>query len=226
MSTSAVGGAGSSVSQSLYQYYYQAMQQTQSQLAGSPDSGSSGTTGSTTASNAASALTPSTSPTAGATPGTTDSSPTGLANQVGQHRHGGGGGLFKQIQQAVTSALQQNDSSGTPVDPNQVIEDAIENVLQQNQAGSTSTTGTSTTGTATTANAQTNSSGTSGKSSGSAAGTSNQQAFAALLAQNGVNAQQFQQDLLSALQGANGGQFDAATAFQSFPPGSIVDTLA
>ena len=139
--------------------------------------------------------------------------------------------MLAQIQQAVNSALSSSDSSDSSTDPNQVIQNAIASVLQNNAAGAA--TGTSTTGTSTTGStAPAGSSTSSGSSSSGAAGQSGssqdstQQAFALLLEQNGVNAQQFQQDLLSALQGASGGQFDAAKAFQSFPPGSVINTLA
>jgi hypothetical protein len=53
--------------------------------------------------------------------------------------------LFKQIQQSVLSALQSADNSGSTADPNQIVQQAIANVLRQNNpnttAGSTSQTG-------------------------------------------------------------------------------------
>jgi hypothetical protein len=129
--------------------------------------------------------------------------------------------LLAQIQQAVNSELSASDASGASVDPNQVIQNAIQSVLQNNAAGAA-------TGSSSTSGAQSGSTSSSSSGAGQSGSSqsSTQQQFASLLEQNGVNAQQFQQDLLSALQGASGGQFDAATAFQSFPPGSAIDTLA
>jgi hypothetical protein len=40
----------------------------------------------------------------------------------------------------------------------------------------------------------------------------------------GVDPQQFHSDFLAAVQGAQGGQVDPSTAFQSFPPGTTVNT--
>ena len=42
----------------------------------------------------------------------------------------------------------------------------------------------------------------------------------------GVDPKQFFQDFQSAVQNAQNGQFDPSTAFSSFPPGTLVNTLA
>ncbi len=113
------------------------------------------------------------------------------------------------------------DSSGSSFDPNQVIQNAIESVLGQNGTGS-STGSTDASGDGQSSAATTG----SDQSSSSTTGQSSFQAFSQLLSQNGVDASQFQQDLLAAVQNSSGGQFDAASAFQNFPPGSVVNQVA
>lgn len=133
--------------------------------------------------------------------------------------HGGGAG-FAKVQQAVTSALEAAQSNGSSTDPNQVIQDAIKQAFQQNQAGGTSSAPTA------------NGTDTGGDQDGSAAAGGStspdaaRQAFAQTLQSFGVSEQQFHADFAAALQGAQGGQADASAAFKSFPAGSVVDTAA
>lgn len=145
----------------------------------------------------------------------------GDAVQGGHHHHRGGGGAgFAKVQQAVTSALEAAQSSGSSTDPNQVIQDAIKQAFQQNQAGGASATpaasGTDADG------GQDGSAATGGSTSPDAA----RQAFAQTLQSFGVSEQQFHADFAAAMQGAQGGQVDASAAFKSFPAGSVVDTAA
>ena len=157
MSTGSVSSSNSSASQTLYQYY-----QTLNQ----------------------SSVTSSSSTQSADTDQDNDSGQSQALQPHHHHHHGGGGGsgggggLISQIQQAVTTALDANQSNGSTTDPNQVIQTAIQGVL----GGTTSTTGST--------------SGSSSTDSSSSTG----QSFAQLLQSNGVSPQQFEQDLLSALQ--------------------------
>ncbi|HEY2589148.1 MAG TPA: hypothetical protein VGI81_25620 [Tepidisphaeraceae bacterium] len=132
------------------------------------------------------------------------------------HHHGGGGGAMKQIQDAVTNALQTAQSGGSSSDPNQIIEDAIAKVLQNNNGA---TTGTMQGGTSDPDGDGDGSTGANG-----AAGT-NAQSFQQILQSFGVSPQQFHQDFLAAVKDAQGGQMNPLTAMQSFPVGSTVDTI-
>jgi hypothetical protein len=129
-------------------------------------------------------------------------------HESGHHHHHGGGEFFKQIQDAVTSALQST-AAGTSTDPNQTIEDAITQVLQNGGTSAPSTTTGVAEGASTTGNAG-----------------STQQSFAQTLQANGVNPQQFRQDFLAALKEAQGGHVNPGVAFASFPPGVLVDAPA
>jgi hypothetical protein len=142
-------------------------------------------------------------------------SSTGSTRSASGHHHGGGE-FFKSVQSAVSTALQTAQSSGTSTNPNQLIQSAIEQVLQSQQNGSSGTTISS-----------------SGNApDGSAAGVSegenstSQSAFAQLLQSNGVSAQQFQQDFQAAIQSAqNGGSADPSSVFSSFPAGSTLNVV-
>jgi hypothetical protein len=135
-----------------------------------------------------------------------------------RHHHGGGGGgsgFFANVQSAVTSALQSAQSSGSDSDPNQVIQTAIEQVLNGQQSGTGGTTGQTT--------SPTSGSGGSTGSSGSSA----RAAFEQLLQSNGVDPQQFQQDFQAAIHSTQSGDSaDPSSVFASFPPGSAVNTTA
>lgn len=128
------------------------------------------------------------------------------------HHHGGHGGGMKKLQDAVTSALQSAQQSGSSSDPNQVIEDAITKFLK----GSMGATGTSTSpGTDPDA---TDAAGSNDPANG-------QSSFAQTLQSFGVTAQQFHDDFLAALKDAQGSQMNPTTAFQNFPPGSLIDEI-
>jgi hypothetical protein len=156
------------------------------------------------------------------TAATTDpSSAQGAQGAHHHHRHGhaGAGGssqLFQQIQQAVSSALQSAGTSGA--NPNQTIEDAITKVFQNNTSAPASGT-TNPNDSAASANTSATT-GTPG-----ADGTSALQAFFNTLQNAGVNPQQFHQDFLTAVQNAQNGNVDPTTAYQSLPPGSILNVL-
>ena len=122
------------------------------------------------------------------------------------HHHHHGGAMFGKIEQAVTSALQSAQSSGSTEDPNQIVQDAITKVLDQAQNGSSST------------------SDPDGDGSSATQASGNSQSFSQMLQAMGVDPQQFHSDFLSAVQAAQGGQVDPSTAFQSFPPGTSVNT--
>lgn len=173
-----------------------------------------------------------TTPTSGTS---TTSAPDGTistdASQSGQvsghhHHHGGGGGaMFKQIQSAVTSALQTAQANGTDQDPNQVIEDAISSVLK-NAGNGTSAAGANSTNSATQSASDPDGDGDSDASGAAEGSESAKQSFFQGLQALGVDPQQFHQDFLTAVQNAQNGNVDPSTAFQSFPPGSGVDTFA
>jgi hypothetical protein len=135
----------------------------------------------------------------------------------------GGDPLFQQIQSAVTSALQSAQSSASTNNPNQVIQNAITQIFKSKQNNANGQSGqTSVSGNDPDGDGDTDTPGVADND-----GSTTQSAFAQLLQSNGVNAQQFQQDFLSAVQSAqNGGSSDASSVFSTFPPGSLVDTLA
>jgi hypothetical protein len=133
------------------------------------------------------------------------------------HHHGHGhGGDFQKLEQAVTTALQMASASGSTADPNQTIADAIAQVFGNNNSAATPGSTTTTTPAATTGDGDTD-------AAGQTEGGEAQQSFFQTLQAFGVTPQQFQQDLLSAIQNAQGGNVDPSTAFQSFPPGTAVD---
>jgi len=129
--------------------------------------------------------------------------------QVKGHHHHGHHGLQGQIQSAVTSALQNSNSSE---DPNQTIQDAIAAVLKNVDVGGN-------------ANGQ-NGAGPAQASGGSDSTSASQ--FAQLLQSNGITPQDFQNDLKAAWtdNGSGGQSLNFSTLFQSFPPGTAVDTTA
>lgn len=128
----------------------------------------------------------------------------GQAMQGGHHHHHGG--ALKQIQNAVTNALQTAQASGSNSDPNTIVEDAIAQVLGNNNAAVSSTPG-------------------GADASASTSPAINTQNFFQTLQSFGVTPQQFQQDLLSAVKDAQSGTINNSTAFQSFPIGSTLDTV-
>lgn len=123
-----------------------------------------------------------------------------LQNAGGHHHHHG---ALKQIQDAVTNALQSAQASGSNSDPNTIVEDAIAQVLGNNNAAVSSTSG----------------------SNESTSPTINTQNFYQTLQSYGVTPQQFQQDLLSAVKDAQTGTVSNGTAFQNFALGGTLNTL-
>lgn len=148
--------------------------------------------------------------------------PQQVASAGEHHRHhrGGGGGTFQKIESAVSSALQSAQTDGNS-DPNKVIRDAIAKVFQDQGAGASSA-----------GAAQKSASDPDGDGNGDGPGkvdsdgNSGRQAFLQSLQSLGVSAQQFHSDFLAAVQQAQDGQVNVATAMRSFPPGSTVDTIA
>jgi hypothetical protein len=144
--------------------------------------------------------------------GTSSASGSGSSVQGTHHHHrhgggGGGGGLMSQIEDAVTSALQGTQSSGSTSNANQIVQNAITQVLQN---GSTS-------GTTTTAAA----SGAGTTTAGGSAAPS-PQAFLQTLQTAGVTPQQFLSDFMAALQATQGGQGSSASSLT----GSLVNATA
>jgi hypothetical protein len=144
----------------------------------------------------------------------------------GHHHHHGGGGFFKKIESAVTSALQNSKTDGS-TDINQTIKDAIAQALKDGNGTSLPT---GTTGTPSTndpdgdgdvdAAGQPDSDGTAGTS----AASNGKSAFFQTLQQYGIDPQQFRQDLMAAMQSANGG--NGSGIGQELPTGMVVDTTA
>lgn len=151
----------------------------------------------------------------GSTPGSVDGSSSGAQ-----------GGFFKQLQDAVTSAL---GSSGNTSDPNSLIQAAIKQLFagqtqaQQSPSTSNQPAAASDSDGDTDGSTSANASDTAG-----ASGNAQQSAFSQLLNSFGVSSQQFQKDVQTALQSSssNGGAVDVSKLFKSFPPGSVIDTLA
>jgi hypothetical protein len=133
------------------------------------------------------------------------------------HHHGHGGAeMFQKLQSAVTTALQAAQSDGSS-DPNQVVEDAIQKVL----AGKSDSSGQG--------NSQASSNDGSGDQAASATDSSqnapdSRQAFFDTLKSYGIDPQQFHADFVAAVKQAKEGQADPSSAFQSFPPGTLVDS--
>ena len=133
------------------------------------------------------------------------------------HHHKGHHGLHSKIESAVTTALQSADPSE---DPNKVVQDAIASVLKGTDGTDTGQSGSAVPG------GQTGAAGAAG-----GAGSTSQSDFAQLLQANGISASQFQSDLKAAwtdgsTDGSGGGGLDFSKLFQSFPPGSAIDTTA
>ena len=197
MSTNSI----TSVDQSIWQYLQNLRANGQTQPANA-----STTAGATTTQPASGATTP---PASDTTAQTQTAAVAGQQVQGGRgrhhHHHGGGGGGLQQIEAAVTSALQSAQSSGSTTDPNTIIQNAIAGVLGSD--GTASANGT------TPAVGQTNSNN-----------QSSLQAFMQVLQANGINAQQFQADFLTAVKDAQNGQVNSSTAFQNQTPGTLLNT--
>ena len=147
---------------------------------------------------------------------------------------------MSQIINTDQSALQNSSNSST--DPNQVIQNALEQLFGgSGSSSSTSSTTSTTDGTDSTANIlATAASGTTAPATTSSASTDStdgdasstdstgdtQQSFSQLLEGFGVNPQQFRSDLITALSASGGGSPNSSALFQSFQPGSGVDAVA
>lgn len=117
------------------------------------------------------------------------------------HHHHHHGSKIKEIQDAVTSALENAKDDGDTTDPNKIVQTAIEQVLGSANNATTSATSatTSTPGTA-------------------------QSAFAKTLQSFGVDADQFRSDFLSAVKEAQNGDINTSSVFAAFPTGTQLDT--
>jgi hypothetical protein len=111
------------------------------------------------------------------------------------------GGVLKQIEQAVTSALQASKPTD---DPHQVIRDAIANVLKQNKS------------------AASNQDDSSTPDTSDADGT--HRTLDQTLQAYGISPKQFSAQLSAALHAANPNS--TASNISSFPPGLVLDTTA
>jgi hypothetical protein len=154
----------------------------------------------------------------------TSTSATGATPQVGGHHrhHGGhGGGKFQQIQDAVTSALQAAQSSGSTSNPDKVIEDAITKVFKQTSSIS------STSSTSPSPQPPADSDGdTDAAGATKSDNTASQQAFFKSLQSLGVSPQQFKNDFMAAIQDAQQtGNVDVSAALKSLPKGTTLDAI-
>jgi hypothetical protein len=162
---------------------------------------------------------------------TTASALTGASTTAGKTKghHHGSSAAFEKLLQTVTTALQSAQSSGSTADPNQTIENALEKIFKNGTAGSTAGSSTAGSGTAGSGTAGSGTAAATAPATTAAGDTSTadaaKQSFLSTLQSFGVTPQQFQQDLATALQQANGGTANPATAFASFPPGSLIDTV-
>jgi hypothetical protein len=119
----------------------------------------------------------------------------------------------------VTNALQSAQATGSTSDPNKTIQSALEKIFKNGIAGNT----------AGSSSSSANSDATSTDAAATAQDVDDaKQSFLDTLKSFGVTADQFQQDLKTAVQqaSASGGQVNASTAFASFAPGSLVDAVA
>ncbi|HEY1685360.1 MAG TPA: hypothetical protein VGG19_11395 [Tepidisphaeraceae bacterium] len=197
---SAVSGIGNSA---IYQYL-QATQASQS-----TQSGVSGSSSASSASSVQAAINNS-----------------GSSKAHGSHRHqddsaamaqpGGTGGSqrMQQLQNAVVTALQTAKANPSS-DSNDIVQSAIASIFKNSMNASAPQA------------AGTDADGDDDGSATAASDTDTEQStFFDTLQQYGIDPQQFQQDFQTAVQQAQGGEIDSSTAFQSFPPGVIVDTTA
>jgi hypothetical protein len=148
-----------------------------------------------------------------------DGSSQGVAGGKKSH-HGASGAFLQSVQTAVSSALQTAQSGGTSAaTPNQTVQSVFAQLLKNFQGSQSK--GTSL------ASALGSDSDNGTDSSDSIGGSSTTNSlFAQMLQSNGVNAPQFQQNFLSAMQSAqNGGSTDPSTVFAGFPSGSLINTL-
>jgi hypothetical protein len=119
---------------------------------------------------------------------------------------------FTQIRQAVTTALQKAQLSHSSQNPNQIVQSTIASLLKNLGFGS------STTAASNLAAAEINGQGPEANGSPSSA-----EGFQKILASSGISPQQFQSDLMSAIQNVQGGATNPFSSFSSIPVGSMLD---
>jgi hypothetical protein len=130
-----------------------------------------------------------------------------LTSGITGHHHGSS--MIQEIQQSVISALKTAQANGDTTDPNQIVQHAIEQVLQGGLSGSS----------------QSAASAASANSPNSADAAS-QQAFLQTLQSYGVNSAQFHNDFLSAVQNVAANQgTDPGALLKKAPPGLIINLL-
>jgi hypothetical protein len=115
------------------------------------------------------------------------------------HHHHHTGGLFQQIQQAVTSTLQSGGATSN-ASANQAIQNAIAQVLKSNAAS--------------TANPN--------FAAANPSNNQNAQTFLQMLQAHGITPQQFQTDLQAAMQEEG---VDASNVANQIPPGLLVNAI-
>jgi hypothetical protein len=133
------------------------------------------------------------------TSSTLSGSITGSAQALGalQANAGLSGDVIKQIEQAVTSALQ---SSKPTDDPHKVVQNAILSVLKKNAGAN----------------------GKGGSDADTTDSDGTHRTFNQTLQAYGISPQQFRAQLLAAVHQTGGG----ASSISSFPPGTVLDTAA
>jgi len=145
-----------------------------------------------------------------------------------RHHHGhadaGKSEFFQQLQTAVSGALQSAQQGGT--DPNKVIEDAISQIFKNN-ANATSPSSAKANQPASVNDSDGDGDGSPAEAGGPAGKTQNSalQSFFNTLQSYGIDPQQFHQDFLTAATSAQNGASNTSTAFQSIPPGTLIDTI-
>jgi hypothetical protein len=112
----------------------------------------------------------------------------------------------------VTNALQSSSQSDGSANPNQVVQDAITQLLKNMGVGSGSA------ASATSSPATTTTAPTQGAPTQSA-----DQAFTSLLQSVGITPQQFQADFQAAIENARGSTANSNTALGGLPIGSVLD---
>jgi hypothetical protein len=184
---------------------------------------------SATSNTSASAATTATSPTT--TTSSTSNTDPSQAIQGGHHHHHGHADaakseFFQQLQTAVTGALQSAQQGGT--DPKQAVQDAISQILKSNPSATTQTSAQANQPATTTgADPDGDGDGSRAQAGGpaNASATSSLQAFFNTLQSHGIDPQQFHQDFLAAATNAQNGAVNTSTAFQSIPPGTLIDAI-
>jgi hypothetical protein len=180
-------------------------------------------TSNTSASNATTATSPTT------TTSSTDGTDLAQAIQGGhRHHHGhadaGKSEFFQQLQTAVSGALQSAQQGGT--DPNQAVEDAISQIFKNNSSATSPSSATANQP-ASVNDPDGDGDGSPAQGSGPAGKTQNStlQSFLNTLQSYGIDPQQFHQDFLAAATNAQNGASNTSTAFQSIPPGTLIDAI-